>query len=295
MPELPEVESSVLYLKREVLGRTFLKTWTDDEKMGKTKGSLRGEFEDVVKRKKICGVRRRAKNIIFDLSRDLCLLVHYKMTGHLLVGKWEYSEGEWTSRLDGPLSNDKMNQYIRFVFFLDDERQIAFSDLRKFGKIELWKRKELKEELSDLGPEPLNRDFKKATFQEMIKGRRKMIKPLIMDQKFLSGVGNIYASDALWKASVHPERKADDLTEKETKKLYEAIREVLIEGLENNGDSMVDFRLPDGTNGNYQNKQKVYGKSGEKCPRDGEKIKKIKVGGRGTYFCPKCQQKKNKK
>ena len=292
MPELPEVESSVKYLKRKVLGRTFLKTWTDTDKMGVIKGLLGESFEEKIKEKKILDVRRRAKNVIFDLSEGLSLLVHYKMTGHLLYGKWKKVDDGWESKLEGPLKEDKMNQYIHFIFFLDNGNQIAFSDLRKFGKIELWKSKDLEEKLSDLGPEPFSDEFTLQRFQEMIEGRRKMIKPLIMDQSFLSGVGNIYASDALWLSQIHPEKKANQLTEKQVEDLYEALKEVLKEGIKNSGDSMVDFRLPDGTRGNYQNKQKVYNKHGEICDRCEEReIEKIKVGGRGTYLCPNCQPK----
>ncbi|MGM0439028.1 MAG: bifunctional DNA-formamidopyrimidine glycosylase/DNA-(apurinic or apyrimidinic site) lyase [Patescibacteria group bacterium] len=293
MPELPEVQSSVEYLKGKVLGRTFLKVWTDTPKMGVTKKSLNGRFEDLIIDKKIKNVKRRAKNIVFHLEKDLSLLIHYKMTGHLLLGKWKKKNGRWISEKPGPLRDDKMNQYIRFIFFLDNDKQLAFSDLRKFGKIELWKNKDLEEKLSKLGPEPFSDDFTLNKFKEMIKGRRKMIKPLIMDQKFLAGVGNIYASDALWLSEIHPETKANQLTDKEIEELYQSIKEVLKEGIKNSGDSMVDFRLPDGTRGNYQNKQKVYNKHGEVCKRcKSEKIKKIKVGGRGTYLCPNCQVKK---
>ncbi len=290
MPELPEVESSVSYLKTKVPGRAFVDVWTDTPKMGVSKGSLNKSFDQLVKGKEIRDVARRAKNVIFDLSGKLSLLVHYKMTGHLLYGKWKRKAGQWVSEIPGPLKEDKMNKYIHFLFFLDNGKQIAFSDLRKFGKIELWKTDELKNKLSNLGPEPLSQNFTADRLKEMVQGRKKMIKPLIMDQKFLSGVGNIYASDALWLAGIHPERKADKLSEKEIKRLYKAIKKVLVEGIENNGDSMVDFRLPDGNKGNYQNKQKVYNKEGEKCSRcKSEVIKKIKVGGRGTYLCPDCQ------
>ena len=293
MPELPEVQSSVEYLKRKVLERAFLKTWTDTDKMGVTKGSLTADFEELIKGEKILDVRRRAKNVVFKLDGDLSLLVHYKMTGHLLYGKWEKTDDGWMSKIEGPLKEDKMNQYIHFIFFLDDGNQVAFSDLRKFGKIELWKTNELEEKLSDLGPEPFSEEFTVDKFKKMIEGRRKMIKPLIMDQSFLSGVGNIYASDALWLSKIHPETKANKLTEEEAESLYKAIKEVLQEGIKNSGDSMVDFRLPDGTRGNYQNKQKVYNQHGDLCNRCREKnIKKIKVGGRGSYICPHCQTKK---
>lgn len=289
MPELPEVESSVAYLKNKVLKRTFIKFWTNTPKMGVTKGALSEEFEELLKKRKIEQIKRRAKNVIIVLDNDLSLLIHYKMTGHLLVGQWERQDGKWIAKEDGPLKNDKMNQYIRCIFFLDDGQQIAFSDLRKFGKVELWKTKELEDKLSKLGPEPLSEDFTLNQFEDILHGRRKMIKPLIMEQSSISGVGNIYASEALWMAGIHPETKANQLEANQVKKLYKAIRKVLQEGLESQGDSMSDFRLPDGTKGNYQNKQKVYAREGESCLRCKATIEKIKVGGRGTYLCPNCQ------
>ncbi len=291
MPELPEVESSVLYLKTKVLKRTFVDTWTDTPKIGALKGSLRGNFRELILKKKIEDIERRAKNIIFNLG-DLSLLVHYKMTGHLLHGIWKKEKSLWVSNIEGPLLTDKMNRHIHFIFFLDNKTQLAFSDIRKFGKIELWKKDDLKKELSTLGPEPLSPDFTEERFSEMIKKTKKTIKPLLLDQHFLSGIGNIYASDALWLARIHPERKSDTLTEKEIKSLHKAIIDILREGIKYKGDSMIDFRLPDGTKGGYQNYQKVYGKENESCFQCNTKISKIKVGGRGTYYCPNCQKTK---
>ncbi len=289
MPELPEVESSVLHLKSKVLRRAFVDIWSDVPKMGVLKGSLTGSFRDLIIGKKIQNIERRAKNIIFDLG-DFSLLVHYKMTGHLLYGTWKKEKQKWISVVEGPLLDDKMNQHIRFIFFLDDKAQLAYCDIRKFGKIELWRKQELEEILSALGPEPLTKDFQKENFLKEIKKSKRMIKPLLLDQNFVSGIGNIYACEALWMAKIHPEKIANKLTKKEIFALYEAIKVVLKEAIEKRGDSMVDFRLPDGTKGNYQNHQKVYGKKDQNCPECGGKIKKIKVGGRGTYYCPNCQK-----
>ncbi len=292
MPELPEVESSVRYIRSKVLGRTFVDVWTDTLKMGVCKGSIKGDFKELVLGKKILSVKRRAKNIIFELSDNFSLLVHYKMTGHLLLGRWTRKDKGWVSDVAGPLRDDKMNSYIRFIFFLDNEEQLAFSDVRKFGKIELWRDSELAKELSLLGPEPLCEKFDLSEFKKIISGKKRIIKPLIMDQKIIAGIGNIYATDALWLSGIHPERRADSLSEKEINNLFSAIRTVLKQGIENRGDSMVDFRLPDGSKGKYQNYQKAYGKDGKKCENKcGSTIKKIKVGGRGTYFCPVCQKK----
>lgn len=294
MPELPEVESSIRYLKSKVLGRTFVDIWRDTLKMGVCKGTLGADFKKKIKGRKIKGLRRRAKNIIFELDQNLSLLVHYKMTGHLLFGKWKKNNGRWIANIDGPLKEDQMNRYIRFIFFLDDGNQLAFSDLRKFGKIELWKSAELIKQLSSLGIEPLSEEFTLKKFKSMLQGKKGKIKPLIMNQNFIAGIGNIYASDALWMAKIHPARKTDSLSSKEVKALFQSIKKVLREGLETKGDSMVDFRLPDGAKGKYQNHQKVYGREGEECKNNcGGTIKKIKVGGRGTYFCPLCQKNDN--
>jgi formamidopyrimidine-DNA glycosylase len=152
MPELPEVETIVKYLKTKVLHRTFVNVWTDCEKLIKKPRSFDG-FKKGLVGERITGIQRRGKNILFELSHNKILLVHQKMTGHLLCGKWKLNE-KWQSEIKGPLSDDPGNGFLHLVFFLDDKSQLALSDLRKFAKVELWDKKDLYESeyMKSLGP-----------------------------------------------------------------------------------------------------------------------------------------------
>lgn len=292
MPELPEVETIVRDLDREVRNRTFLDIWTD------AKGLIKKDaFESFKKKtigKKILKVGRRAKNILIYLSDDYVLLVHQKITGHLLLGKWKLDKEKWISEEKGPLSDDPMNRFLHVVFLLDDKRQLALSDARKFAKIELWKRNDLEnsKEFNDLGPEPLEKDFTVDKFEELFKGKKGKIKQVLMDQNFISGIGNIYASEILFEAKIHPEEDVAKLDKKDLKRIYNATQRILEESIELKGDSFSDFRTIYGEKGKSQEVVKVYKKEGGKCPRCGGIIKRIKQGGRSSFFCPQCQIKK---
>ncbi len=290
MPEFPEVKSTTKGLKKLVVGKTISDIWTDWSKMVKKPESF-SYFKSTIKGKKIKDIRQRGKNIVFDLSNDYSLLVHQKLTGHLLYGKWqEEKEDEWVSQTQGPMSSDRMNSYIRFIFFFKDGHQMALSDLRRFAKIELAKSSEIKNELdSSLGPSAM--DISLDDFKKRISKRRKAIKKTIMDQKVIAGVGNIYSDEALFKAKIHPLKQANNLSDKELEKLYNAIKEILKKAIKYNGTSVSDYRTPDGKKGEFSKMLKVYGKDGEKCSKCGTKIKRIKIGTRSARFCPKCQKK----
>ncbi|MFZ3054963.1 MAG: bifunctional DNA-formamidopyrimidine glycosylase/DNA-(apurinic or apyrimidinic site) lyase [Minisyncoccales bacterium] len=292
MPELPEVETIVRDLDREVRNRTFLDTWTDAKSL-----IHQDTFESFKKKiigKKILKVRRRAKNILIDLSDDYILLVHQKITGHLLLGKWRLDKNRWIAEEDGPLSNDPMNRFLHVVFLLDDKRQLALSDARKFAKIELWKKEDLEnsEVFKKLGPEPLEKSFTVEKFQELFLKKRGKVKQVLMDQNFISGIGNIYASEILFEAKIHPEEDVSKLDKNDLKKIYNAMVRILEKSIELKGDSFSDFRTIYGEKGGSQEVVKVYQKEGEKCPRCKGLIKRIKQGGRSSFFCPSCQVKK---
>jgi len=292
MPELPEVETIVKDLDREIRNRIFLDTWTDAKSL-----IHKDTFESFKKKiigKKIIKVRRRAKNILIDLSDNYILLVHQKITGHLLLGKWKLNKDKWIAEGDGPLSQDPMNRFLHVVFLLDDKRQLALSDARKFAKIELWKKEDLEnsKEYKALGPEPLEKDFTFEKFEELFKKKKGKVKQVLMDQNFISGIGNIYASEILFEAKIHPEEDVSKLEKKDLKKIYNATRRILEKSIELKGDSFSDFRTIYGEKGKTQEIVKVYQKEGKKCPSCGGLIKRIKQGGRSSFFCPKCQVKK---
>lgn len=288
MPELPEVETTAKSLRRKVLKRTFLDAWSDWEKTVKKPADFES-FKKEIRGKKILKIWRRAKNIIFDLSGGQSLLVHQKMTGHLLIGKWEIINGNWRPLDRKSKLNDPYNRFLHVVFFLDSGEMMALSDARKFAKIELWKKEELQEELKKLGPEPLDKDFSFEKFKSILKNKHGKIKQAIMNQDIIAGIGNIYASEALWAAKIHPEKSVAGLNNKELKSLYQAIKKVLRLSVKLGGESFSDYRKPDGSNGNFDTERKAYKREGQKCHRCGTKIKRVHFGGRSAFFCPHCQ------
>lgn len=292
MPELPEVETIVRDLRKEVLHRTFIDIWTDAK--GMIKKDTLESFKKKIIGKEIINIRRRAKNILIDLSDDYVLLVHQKIAGHLLFGKWKIEKGIWVSEEKGPLLSDPINKYIHVIFLLDNHKQLALSDARKFAKIELWKKEELEtsKEFIKLGPEPLEKDFTLLKFKKLFEKKKGKIKQILMDQNFISGIGNIYASEILFRAKIHPEEEIKNLKDEDLKNIYTAMRDILERAIELRGDSFSDFRTLYGEKGEAQNMNKVYQKDGQSCPRCKGMIKRITQGGRGTFFCPKCQIKR---
>ncbi len=290
MPEFPEVKSTIKGLKKHVIGKTISNIWTDWPKMVKKPDTF-SYFKSTIKGKKIKDIRQRGKNIVFDLSDNYSLLVHQKLTGHLLYGKWEEKEKDkWVSKTKGPISSDRMNSYIRFIFFFKDGYQMALSDLRRFAKIELAKSDEIRKDLNEsLGPGAMDISLKE--FKKRVSKRRKAIKKTIMDQSVIAGVGNIYSDEALFRAKIHPLKDSNDLNDKELKKLYNSIQKVLKQALKYSGTSVSDYRTPEGKKGSFSKYLKVYNKDGEKCPKCSAKIKRIKIGNRSARFCPKCQKK----
>jgi len=282
MPELPEVETSVLLLKKKTLNKVFVRIWAEKKER---------RLEGLVGRK-IKDIERHGKGIFFILDNEMILFVHLRMTGHFLLGKWELRKNsisgkkEWQSK--EKIMQEKKNGFLRFIFFLDNGEQLSLSDPRKFAKVDLISEKQAKDYIKKLGPDPLS--IKKKDFIKLFKGRKKPIKTLLMEQSFISGIGNIYASEILFKSEINPLKKASLLTEKEIERIYNLTRSVLKKAVKLKGDSTSDFRLLDGEKAGYQNHHLVYNRKGSPCFKCKKKIERIKVGGRGTYFCPKCQK-----
>jgi len=289
MPELPEVQTIVNDLKRKVIGRRIKNIWTDWPKYFSAKGE--NAFRKHIIVKKITGVERRAKNILFDLSDDRLMLIHQKLSGHLLYGKWKMTNDKWVSVIKGPLLEDRNNQYIRFIFFFDNGYMMALSDLRRFAKILCGPRDEILNlpELKNLGPEPLNSQFTFSKFRELFRKKSGRIKQVLMDPNFIAGIGNIYADEILWLAKFHPARRVEKLKEAELKKIYQAIKVILKKALKLRGSSIDDYRDALGKRGKYDLTRYVYQREDEPCKRCGTKIKRLKLGGRSAHFCPKCQ------
>ncbi len=291
MPEGPEVQTIVNDLNRKIIGRRIIGVWTDWPKMIKTGAKV---FSKEIKGAKIKSVRRRGKNILIDLDKDRLLLIHQKMTGHLLVGKWEIEKEGFKYRpvplVKGPLQ-ERVNDFIRLIFYLDNGQMLGLSDMRRFAKVLFGRTEEIENlrELKKLGVDPIDPKTTFSDFKLAITKRTRNIKQVLMDQTVISGVGNIYADDILWFTRIHPLRKASSLTEKELKSIWLATRSILKKAIKLRGISTADFRDTAGKKGSYGNIVLAYRRTGLPCKRCKTPIKRIKIGGRSAHFCPKCQ------
>jgi formamidopyrimidine-DNA glycosylase len=274
MPELPEVETAVRGLREPVEGRTISRA-TFPADPGRMTNMPTELFTARIAGQQVTAITRRAKYLIFHLTADK-LLVHLKMTGHLYVAP----VGE----------SNTFDRWVRVSFLLDDGNELRFSDSRKFGRVYLCS--DPSEVLPSLGPEPLEDDFTLDVFHGRLAGRKGNVKSLLLDQSFVAGVGNIYADESLHIAQIHPLRTADSLSRDEVKRLYNAIRQSLSDGIRYEGASINWYRKPDGSRGESQKHLRVYRELGnleQPCPVCGGPITKIWVGQRGTHFCANCQ------
>jgi len=291
MPELPEVEVTVNSLKPKIIGQKIVGVWSDAPSLIK-KISLK-ELEKEIKNLEIKDIKRLGKNILIFLSKNKVLLIHQKLTGHLLYGVWRKEKDHWVPEDENsPLAKDPQNRFLHFILFLKNKKMLALSDQRKFAKIVLTEKEKLFDlkEIKELGPDALDPNFSFERFKEIIKKSKAPIKKVLMDQKKIAGIGNIYSDEILWEAKVNPKRQANSLKENEIKAIYEAMKKILRKAINIQGSSIVDWRKPNGSKGDYDEIRKVYRREGEKCFRCGATIKKIKFGNRSSYFCPKCQK-----
>ena len=246
--------------------------WTDyDSAFHKGKNNIKDKkyfpiFKKEILNKKILSVERMAKNVLINVSGNHTILIHLKMTGHLLYGKYHFDEKKWLPLSDGPLS-DSFNRFIHLVFVLSNKNVLVLSDVRKFAKVFVFETDKMSQipDLEKLGPEPLEKGFTYKIFKErLFKKSNGKIKTVLMDQTIISGIGNIYSDEVLWMSSIHPLIKVKDISEDKLKLLYKSTIKVLNESLKVGGDSMSDYRNPYGEKGGYQNIHKVYRRTGEK-------------------------------
>ena len=301
MPELPEVQTVVDDLNKKVVGRRIQGVWLDWPKMVKDpldqqKNKIAHKhvaiFEKSLKGAKILKVKRRGKNILIYLSGKKLLLIHQKMTGHMLVGKWEIQGKKVIPLEPKAIVEDPYNKYIHLILYLDNGKMLALSDLRKFAKAILGSVEQIENlpELVNLGPDALDKSLKFIKFVKFIKPEKRKIKQVLMDPEVIAGIGNIYSDDILWSAKIHPFRPANKLSVKELKSLYKAMRAILVKAIKLRGTSSSDFRDTAGEKGGYADYLLVYQREGEPCLRCKTKIKRIKIGGRSAHFCSKCQK-----
>jgi formamidopyrimidine-DNA glycosylase len=266
MPELPEVETIKNELLPHVLGRTITGMELFWERI--VRHPPVDEFRSLVIGQKICGLSRRGKYLFFHLSGGRVLVMHMKMTGSLLIDP----------------SDDR---FTRAVLHLDDGTALHFWDPRKFGV--MWLDKDDSAVAAKLGPEPLDDDFTPEVLAAILRNRTAPVKPVILDQSIIAGIGNMYADEALFDAKINPTRTAGSLSAEEIKRLHGSIRRVLLKGLNEKGASIRNYIRPDGSPGTAHDEFNVAHGVGKNCPSCGAPIRRILLRGRGTYFCPECQ------
>ncbi|MDP1688901.1 MAG: DNA-formamidopyrimidine glycosylase [bacterium] len=281
MPELPEVETIVRGLNKVVIGTRIIDIWTDWPRHFSRHCGGFEQFKKQVKGLRIKKIKRIGKNIIFELSSDRNILLHLKMTGRLLlVETINLSKSDF----------DNIDHYIHTVFCLSEGKSLAFSDVRKFGKI-LSEHKDDFYEISDikkLGKDALTINYEE--FKKVLSNKKIPIKYILLNQKVIAGIGNIYADEILFLSGVHPLRMVKSLSEKELKKIYDSIRIILIKAIKLRGSSMSDYKDIKGKLGNYFQVRLIYRRGGESCLKCKTKISRIKLRGRSMHFCKNCQK-----
>jgi formamidopyrimidine-DNA glycosylase len=273
VPELPEVETIRSRLAPGLTGRRFQRVEILDPRLTRpvppeaVAAALEGE--------RVADVRRRGKYLIVAFDSGRHLLVHLRMTGNVLH--------------PAPVGED--DPHRRAVVRLDNGSDVAYRDVRRFGTWELLEPGELEEYFASrrLGLEPLERGFTSVALERALAGRRAPVKAALLDQRAAAGMGNIYADEALWFARIHPLVPAGELSANEVRELRRGIRKALERGIARQGATLRDYRAPGGQPGRMQHEFRVYGREGEPCDRCGTPIEKIRVAGRGTWLCPRCQ------
>jgi formamidopyrimidine-DNA glycosylase len=274
MPELPEVETVVRQVRPRLQGRRLAGA---DVSWPRTVGGQPPRaFDEALRGARVARVWRRAKYVVCDLERDGALagwlVTHLRMSGRLSVERPAAVRSPW----------------LRVRVALDDGRELRFDDVRKFGR--MLHTTDLAALLGELGPEPLDEAFTAEQLHAVLRARRRVLKPLLLDQTVIAGLGNIYVDESLHRSGLHPLARSERLTLREVTRLHGAIRAVLSEAIEREGSSFDTFyRTPEGQPGAYQHQFQVYGRTGEPCRTCGTPIVRTVVGQRGTHHCPRCQ------
>lgn len=285
MPELPEVETIRRGLEKRIINKKIVAVKALDKKVVKNQN-----FANILVGQKVVKIERRGKLLAFLLSNHEYLFAHLKMTGQLI-----YKENNKNKILAGGHSLNSMadwgDKYTRATITFSDKSELWFNDLRRFGYLKIVDQKE-KDRVweKDFGIEPLTKNFTWPNLRKLFLKRQTNIKALLMNQKLIAGLGNIYVDEACFCANVLPSRKVSKITESEIKKFFVCIPKILKIAIKNRGTTFNSFVDDNGKKGSHVKFLNVYGRAGEKCKKCGTAIQKIRHAGRGTHFCPKCQK-----
>jgi len=287
MPELPEVETIVRDLNKMILNKKIVDV---EVRLDKIVRSQTRQFVQICKGGRFKSITRRGKLLVFELnSKDRYLFIHLKMTGQLIYSKNKkiVAGGHGQSRDIKELPN----KYTHVIFYFYDGSKLFYNDLRRFGHLEIVNGKKMEKILKKFGAEPLDKDFTLEKFRMLLQNKKGNVKAFLLDQKFIAGIGNIYADESLFEAGIMPTRNITSLEQQEVKRLYKAVRKILKKAILRRGTTFNDYLDAQGNRGGFLKFLKVYHRAGEKCflCKKGI-IKKTKVAGRGTSFCSICQR-----
>jgi formamidopyrimidine-DNA glycosylase len=280
VPELPEVETIVRELNRIILGRTVIQAKLIRRDLLKRAAFKDGGFDTFFAGRRFRSVERRGKYLLFNLDNDAAMVAHLGMTGKFIV----------CERGDP----DPDHLCSRYVF--KDGGRLDHVDVRRFGRLELYDSSEVIPVLGRLGTDPLSPKFGAESLKSLVttgdgrKRRRQAVHSALLDQRLISGVGNIYACEALFRAGIRPQRKAGGLTHGEVQRLAESLRRVMLEALDHGGTTVNDYRRVDDKPGDFRRFLRVYNRAGEPCLVCGAAIQRVRLNGRSAYFCPQCQK-----
>ena len=289
MPELPEVEVVKKSLEKKILNFIIKKVQIND-------GNLRYKInKDEISRiigKKIKKIRRRSKFIIFELEKNIFMLVHLGMTGKFFFLNKKKKKVKTSFYYN--INPKKDRKYNRVIFFLKDNQKLIYNDVRKFGFIKIFNLSQIRKNLhlKNLGPEPLSRNWNKEYFKNYISGRNRNIKNILMDQNCISGLGNIYVNEILFLSAINPHRKVKKLKMIEIKKIVLNTKKILKTAIRLGGSSIRNFNSDAGKKGNFQQYFKVYDRKGKECSNTDCSFTIIKtvISNRSTFFCKRCQK-----
>jgi len=272
MPELPEVETVVRYLRPNIVGKTIQRITPQNNYDRVLTTHTARQFNKLVKGQVINTVVRRGKFIVFNLGRGH-LLIHLRMTGRLLL----------------KLSKDDKRKHLTAIVYFIDKSSLYFKDYRKFGRLYYYDSMDYINQ--KLGLEPLSKNFTIDWLYKNLQNSKRQLKPLLLDQSFIAGLGNIYVDEALWYTKLHPQQIGSSASRKKSNILHSAIQGLLKTAIDKQGTTIINFYFGEGKRGNFSEKLQVFGRQGKNCPRCKTIIKKIRVAQRGTHICPRCQRK----
>lgn len=271
MPELPEVETVVRYVRPKIVGKTIQKVVPQNNYDKVFATHTVRQFNKLLTGQVIKNVMRRGKFIVFNLDHGH-LLIHLRMTGRLLL----------------KLSEDDKPRHLTAIIHFKDKSSLYFKDYRKFGRLYYYDSMDYINQ--KLGVEPLAKDFTGDWLFKNLQNYKRQLKPLLLDQGFIAGLGNIYVDEALWSAKLHPQQIGLSVSRKKSDILHSAIQRLLQTAIDNQGTTIINFYFGEGKSGNFREQLKVFGRQEKKCPRCNTIIKKIRVAQRGTHICSNCQR-----